>query len=200
MGKFWQCQIVEEWKYPVQKKKKKVYPDQHGETGRSPLKATEFQHDLCLFLREKLRSVFAKITQRVHIGTQARRCRCSNEHCVLEMSHLLRLTFPFLLQPLSAATATSLTSRTATSPPPTRSMVLELWFSSPATPATLWSRAPLSSSASAPGIPTGMTRSLFAKVSLTWYRRVDRSQVQRATADGKIGKSDRTAADPSENG
>lgn len=82
------------------------------------------------------------------------------------MAQALCLTRLFLPQLLSAATATSRTSRTATSPPPTRCMAWELWSSSPATPATLWNKAPLSSSASAPGIRTGTTRSLFAKVSL----------------------------------
>lgn len=94
------------------------------------------------------------------------------------MAQLLRLPFLFLLQLLSAATATSRTSRTATSPPPTCSMAWELWSSSPATPATLWNKAPLSSSALVRGIRTGTTRSLFAKVSL----RIERFNVPSAAA------------------
>lgn len=109
-----------------------------------------------------LRNVSAKITRRYQ------------KECVLEINEPYCVSLLFLLQLLSAATATSLTSRTATSPPQTRCTVLELWFSSPATPATLWSKAPLSSSASAPGIRTGMTRSLFAKVS-PWMERFNLS-------------------------
>lgn len=113
---------------------------------------------LCLFLRQKLRNVSAKITQSITKRIMT--------NIVIVAANIVSCLSPlFLLQLLSAATATSLTSRTATSPPPTRSTVSELWFSSPATPATPWSKAPLSSSASARGIRTGMTRSLFAKVS-----------------------------------
>lgn len=72
----------------------------------------------------------------------------------------------FLFQLSSVATATSLTSRTETSQPLTRCTGLELWFSSLVTPGTLSNKAPLLLSASVQGIHTGMTRSLYAKVTL----------------------------------
>lgn len=70
-----------------------------------------------------------------------------------------------LFQPLRGATATSPTSRTGTSPPQTPPTTWAPRWSSPVTLGTPWSRAPLSSSASTCGIPTGTTRSRCAEVS-----------------------------------
>lgn len=70
---------------------------------------------------------------------------------------------------LNVATATSLTSRTGTSPPPTHCTASELWFNSPVTLDTLLNKAPLLSSASAQEIHTGMTQSLYAKVPLCFF-------------------------------
>lgn len=70
-----------------------------------------------------------------------------------------------LFQPSSAATATSPTSRTGTSPPLTPPTTWAPPWSSPVTPGTPWSRAPPSSSASTCGTPTGMTQSRCAEVS-----------------------------------
>lgn len=78
----------------------------------------------------------------------------------------------FLLKLLNAATVTSLTSRTGTSPPPTHCTASELWFNSPVTPDTLLNKAPLLSSASAQEIHTGMTQSLYAKVPLCFFNSI----------------------------